>query len=166
MPTARKAKITHIDVRDRGINAHSQFCIASSCSNIQMQISADDYSLCSLWSTTRGALDVSLWFWTLVSSSAQLSWMEVISDVLLLCWLSCLACFEGRVAQQTVNEKRLLFRLRRKYPTIVMYYWCQINNLSAINQLGSKAAFSVPGCLETFYEDLRSCICSFDLWVI
>lgn len=69
--------------------------------------SADEYnSLCTLWSTTRGALgDVvfPLWFWTRVSSSAQLSWMEIISDGLLLCLLSCLACFEGRVAQQTVN---------------------------------------------------------------
>lgn len=37
MLTARRGKIRHINVHGC-TDAHSQFCIASSCSNIQMQI--------------------------------------------------------------------------------------------------------------------------------
>lgn len=45
---SQKGKIRHIDMH-RCTNTPSQFCIASSCRNIQMQISADDLnSLCSL----------------------------------------------------------------------------------------------------------------------
>lgn len=52
---SQKGKIRHI-VMHRCTNTQSQFCIASSCRNIQMQISADDHnSLCSLW-TTRSVL--------------------------------------------------------------------------------------------------------------
>lgn len=49
VPTARKGKSGTLICT----NSPSQFCIASSCRNIQMQISADDHnSLCSLWTTT------------------------------------------------------------------------------------------------------------------
>lgn len=100
VPTARKGKSGTLICT----NSPSQFCIASSCRNIQMQISADDQnSLCSLW-TTRSLLSDFVFPRLLIAHeyfcSAQLnggfSWCFI--ALFTFSWM-----FSWSVAQQTIN---------------------------------------------------------------
>lgn len=100
---SQKGKIRHIDMH-RCTNTHSQFCIASSCRNIQVQISADDRnSLCSLW-TTRSVLSDFVFPRLLKPHeyfcSAQLNrgYSRCFIALFTFSWM-----FSWSVAQQTIN---------------------------------------------------------------